>query len=234
MGILKRYRTAWSRHHRSAGFGIHSPFAYKFVTGVLRERLPYYAYDDLRTLRKALAATNSSLPTMSQKEAQMLFRVANHFMPKHILQVGAEVLPAASMLLPASNSRLCLCDSYESLRLASALLAHFAERISSCSELHVALTQWAEAATKEEKPFLLINSLPQTGDDRRLLAAALQERLRGECVVVMRGLNRDKDVKQLWLTCREKMIHGHTYTNDRTAILVATAKLQRQDFYLWF
>ena len=30
------------------------------------------------------------------------------------------------------------------------------------------------------------------------------------------------------------MIHGHTYTNDRTAILVATAKLQRQDFYLWF
>ena len=52
MGTFHRYRTAWSRLHRSSGFGVHSPFAYKFITCVLRERLPYYAYAELRTLRR--------------------------------------------------------------------------------------------------------------------------------------------------------------------------------------
>ena len=33
------------RHRR--GFGIHSPFAFRFITEVLCQRLPYYAYSDL-------------------------------------------------------------------------------------------------------------------------------------------------------------------------------------------
>ena len=33
------------RHRR--GFGIHSPFAYAFVTEVLAQRLPYYGYADI-------------------------------------------------------------------------------------------------------------------------------------------------------------------------------------------
>ena len=43
----KRYINAWSRHHRSGGFGIHSPYAYQFVRNVWRQRLPYYAYDGI-------------------------------------------------------------------------------------------------------------------------------------------------------------------------------------------
>jgi hypothetical protein len=46
----RRYLNAWSRHHRSGGFGIHSPYAYQFVRNVWRKRLPYYAYDGLRQL----------------------------------------------------------------------------------------------------------------------------------------------------------------------------------------
>jgi len=33
------------RHRR--GFGIHSPFAFRFVTEVLAQRLPYYGYTDI-------------------------------------------------------------------------------------------------------------------------------------------------------------------------------------------
>ena len=57
MGRIHRYRTALSRRHRSGGFGIHSPFAFNFVLNVLRERLPYYAYDELLSQRSLVAAS---------------------------------------------------------------------------------------------------------------------------------------------------------------------------------
>lgn len=41
-----RLKRAW----RSRGFGIHSPFAFRFVTSVLRERGEYYAYAELRRI----------------------------------------------------------------------------------------------------------------------------------------------------------------------------------------
>ncbi|MCM1077104.1 MAG: hypothetical protein NC411_07065 [Bacteroides sp.] len=44
--IKKVLKRAW----RSRGFGIHSPFAYRFVTAVLRERGEYYSYFFLRRI----------------------------------------------------------------------------------------------------------------------------------------------------------------------------------------
>ena len=39
----------WIKRQRSSrGFGIHSPFAYNFVMNVLREKYPYYAYDEIK------------------------------------------------------------------------------------------------------------------------------------------------------------------------------------------
>ncbi len=44
MPPVLKYLTLW-RHGR--GFGIHSPFAFRFITEVLRMRVPYYAYSDI-------------------------------------------------------------------------------------------------------------------------------------------------------------------------------------------
>lgn len=48
MNWLKRYR-----HTR--GFGVHSPFAFRFITECIGEQWPYYAYDTLRTPRQRFA-----------------------------------------------------------------------------------------------------------------------------------------------------------------------------------
>lgn len=44
MPLLLKLHLAFSRWRHGHGFGIHSPFAYRFVTEVLRQEYGYYAY----------------------------------------------------------------------------------------------------------------------------------------------------------------------------------------------
>lgn len=69
------------RHNR--GFGIQSPSAFFFITEVLNERLPYYAY---RTLDYAIEKCGG----MSRKHARELFRITNYMHPANCIAVASE------------------------------------------------------------------------------------------------------------------------------------------------
>lgn len=57
------------RMGKSKGFGIQSPWAYSFVTEVIGERLPYYAYEEIDRRYK----------TRKQRKRQRLYhRICNH------------------------------------------------------------------------------------------------------------------------------------------------------------
>lgn len=74
LNIVKLYRL-WRHGH---GFGIHSPFAYRFITEVLRQPLQYYAY--------------ASLPAPRQK---LTFRIVLHLHPQSVAIYGApDLVPA--------------------------------------------------------------------------------------------------------------------------------------------
>ena len=135
MDLLKRYRTALARHHRSRGFGIHSPSAYRFVTQVLGERLPYYAYDDLRRLRKTLLDSGEN-NLISDHDAQLLFRITSHFAPQHILLVGADsALTIAAMLMPSSLTDAYTCGDNKRLDDIVGQLGKLADRVLPYVEL---------------------------------------------------------------------------------------------------
>ena len=102
------------RLHRSKGFGIHSPFAFKFVLNVLRERMPYYAYEEISHLRSIAASHAKGMfkrkRIISFKSAKMLFRITNYFNPSHILQLGTSYgVSSASMLAVSPDIQLFLC-----------------------------------------------------------------------------------------------------------------------------
>ena len=79
---------------------------------------------------------------------------------------------------------------------------------------------------------MLIDHLP-SGTDSNALLTYLNEILAGTAVVVMRNLNNDSALNDLWLQCKHAMPMGQTFNNEKIAILIASPKLQREDFFLW-
>ena len=55
----------------SRGFGIQSPFAYSFVTSIIGERWPYYAYEDLKNAYPNVKGNK-------RKQCRLLLRLANY------------------------------------------------------------------------------------------------------------------------------------------------------------
>ncbi len=78
----------WLRRFRHrCGYGIHSPFAFNFVTGVVFEAGEYYAYAQLESHIPANSAT-----ALRRKDLRLLFRLANCQRPAEalLLNVAAD------------------------------------------------------------------------------------------------------------------------------------------------
>ena len=68
-----------ARFRHRKGYGVHSPFAFRFITDVIYEGSPYYAYQEL----------DKELPPLmrlrQRKGLHLLLRLANHLQPETIL-----------------------------------------------------------------------------------------------------------------------------------------------------
>ena len=226
----KRYLTSWSRHHRSGGFGIHSPYAYQFVRNVWRQPLPYYAYGDLGLLIDTIQDGTTrqqrrEMDLIDEREARLLFRVTNFFNPQRILQLGlATGIESVAMLAVNRESRLHLYDpQLEQNALALRVLQSQQGRVEFYDDPLVAVDEVLEAAA----PSML--ALVNRPVDEALLLRLLDAR----CVLVLRNMNRNKPVSALFDSCCDYMPMGQTYTNGKIAILNPNPKLQREDFMLW-
>ncbi|MBU3835686.1 MAG: hypothetical protein H9949_08120 [Candidatus Phocaeicola merdigallinarum] len=70
------------RHRR--GYGVHSPSDFFFITFVVYERLPFYAYGPLHHLRRVVAF----LPHYREKVDKFLFRLVNYLRPSVMWEIG--------------------------------------------------------------------------------------------------------------------------------------------------
>ena len=87
--ILPSYRLVprilrWFRRFRQRrGYGVHSPFAFEWITDVVYlQKAQYYAYAPLAEQHEAWQGV------LSVKDARLLFRIANHQRAQRMLVVG--------------------------------------------------------------------------------------------------------------------------------------------------
>ncbi len=131
------------------GHGVHSPFVFNLITKVIEESLPYYRFHEIELERRKLhycleelsytekkgirekkhTATVSAIVTqeaINQKQGMLLFRLANYFKYKKMLQIGTGV--GISTLYLTSYDSDIQCISLEAIpafaNIAQRLLAH--------------------------------------------------------------------------------------------------------------
>ena len=77
------------RHRK--GFGVHSPFAFSFITKVIDERCGYYCYQDIELIRRQLEHKGNKLARKDIKRShgELLFRTVNFFKPNNLFQIGS-------------------------------------------------------------------------------------------------------------------------------------------------
>jgi len=71
-----------ARFRKRKGYGVHSPFAYSFIRGVVLEETPYYAYAPLARLHPWWVRWGHFYP---MKCRRLLFRLANYAEPRTVL-----------------------------------------------------------------------------------------------------------------------------------------------------
>lgn len=84
----------WLRRFRHrCGYGVHSPFAFDFITNVVYERTPYYGYTEI----EATQAHEATLEKchLRRKTNRLLLRIVNRFQPRRVFTSYAS---AASLL----------------------------------------------------------------------------------------------------------------------------------------
>lgn len=239
MNTLARYLSIWRRYWRSRGFGVHSPFAFYFITNVMRQSYSYYAYESIHYLHGVIRQTlrhsaSGHKRIMKERTARLLFRIVNHFNPANVLQIGSNYgLSAATTLMVNSSSRLWLFDpTAENSPSTQEVLSQFSNRIVRLQSIVNAVTDYPSALGKDEHPFVTINSI-SGADSYSQLQYFVNSVLDSEGVVIFRNIANDRLMRQLWQESRQYAQRGMSFSNDRLAVFVARQSLPRQDFLIW-
>lgn len=238
MGKLKNIGTALSRYQASKGFGVHSPFAFKFILNVLDEKYEYYAYDKLQQLRinvvERTRRENGYKPrVISISEAAAIFRVANYYNPQLFLSIGSSYgVAAASMLAVSKRSRMFLYDDNSAQNNAAALeiLSGYGDRIVQGEDLQNTISGYITALGDNDM-FVTVNNIAD--HDTATATALLDTAVSRRGVLIMRNIDSSRNMARLWQHCKQAMTYGMTFGNGKTAVMVLNPKLPRQDFEIW-
>ena len=107
------------RHRR--GYGVHSPFAYNFLRGVIFERSPYYAYEHLACLHPWWVRWPQAYPMSCRR---LLFRLVNFTHPHTMTLLGNRpverayleaAVPSAQWVQPAEGAADFIFVAHEEL-----------------------------------------------------------------------------------------------------------------------
>ena len=213
MGIISDWVNR-QRHNR--GYGVQSPSEFFFVTQVLKEHLPYYAYAYLETI--------AAEEKCNKKHLKDLFRITNHHSPSNCIAIGS--VPAACAMSTAKPSveKFCITD-HTINKETSEFLAHH-----KCKTLEGKTTELLEAALKELGGVGMVY-IGNCKEHAKLLETALRY-TNGKSIIVVEGIHRNKEVQKWWKSIVESTETVVTYDLYSYGLLYFNRERRKQHYTL--
>ena len=171
-----------NRKRHNGGYGIQSPSSFFFVTQVLKERLPYYAYP---ALDKAVEGNRRR-----RSHFRELFRITNHHSPANCISVGSATAACTMLLARPSVAHHAIAPA-EMTDSRRDLLDEMGCNIAHSTEQLPAIIE------KVGEIGMLYVDASATDDAYALLRAALPHTNKNS-IIVVDGINRNNSIQEWW------------------------------------
>ncbi len=204
---FKKYMTKGYRHVRyTKGFGVHSPYAFSLITQVINEKMYYYAYDDIRRLRKYSAERRFKIKRITlkkkipSKKLFLIYRLVNNFNPKNILQIGSEAIITYVLGVAETDSKVySICPDSEKIEKAKSFFDSHLTNLLGDKYLFIEdiLPKGLRCIPNDKcLDFVFINKGEgfENWNDINLIL----ERLHNRSVILIEGIKKDEKMKLIW------------------------------------
>ena len=212
---MRLFRRPWiwlSRFRQRKGYGVHSPFAYSFIRGVVLESSAYYAYAELSHLHPWWVRWLHLYPMQCRR---LLFRLANFAEPRTVeLRTADEV---AAKYIRAAVPRA------EVRRKEGGMPGEVRRKEGGLAAVPEGSPEGREAAD-----FVLV------GKERLEEAAAVAARMPERGMLVCEGIHESRRAKEIWRTIREAPHTGVTFDLYTYGVAFFNPKLHKQHYKVNF
>lgn len=172
--------------HRK-GYGVHSPFAYAVITEVIEEKCPYYAYQKLSKLYPKDSPVKF-------KVATLLFRLANRFRARRILEIGCDAGYSQMPLLMVDSRNVIHsvagADQKRRCLQHLSLFAGFTERVTFIDSIEALPEDYVA-------DMIVVNGAPASMSPADF-AAWLQLHLSERGIFFVRGIQPGRQMESYW------------------------------------
>lgn len=241
------------------GFGVHSPFVYNLITKVIEEKRPYYCYDDIELVRRQFYYRETRLPwidrryggkkevlyrpvgdilrreAIRRKQGELLFRLANYFKPRHILQFGCSA--GISTLYLTAYAPEVDCTVLERIPSLAAVARQVWEKAARGPiDLRIGEYQALLPAALEKSDTLdlvFFNRLEEC-DDRHTLFEACLEKAHNETVIVLSGIKANPAMRAFWRSVCARPDVTVTLDLYTLGIVILNRKLHKRNYTVYF
>ena len=237
--LLPRILRWFRRFRQRRGYGVHSPFAFEWITDVVYlQKAQYYAYAHLAEQHEAWQGV------LSVKDARLLFRIANHQRAQRMLVVGQGIereihylqaarpsaqivhLPDASSVEKALSSETSPEQPFDFVLWMAAespslpVLSHLCTRMTEHSEKTLEFFQ------KTSEIFLKTSDVSVEATEKSPPAAVLAP----TAVFVLLCPHDDESRKQAWQRLQQSPFSTVSFDLYRFGVAFYYPKLQRQHY----
>ena len=252
MRLIRRPWIWLSRFRQRKGYGVHSPFAYSFIRGVVLETSAYYAYADLAPLHPWWVRWFRLYPMECRR---LLFRLANFAEPRTVVlrtedEVAKKYIRAAVPRAEVRRKEGAMSGEVrrkegglaavpegfpEGREAADFVLVGKERRKEGAMSGEVRRKEGGLAAVPEGSPegreaadFVLV------GKERLEEAAAVAARMPERGMLVCEGIHESRRAKEIWRTIREAPHTGVTFDLYTYGVAFFNPKLHKQHYKVNF